>query len=213
MKKLSFLPILVFFIFFTCSNDDIKTEDELSISATIINNQKFKKGFTVLTDDFNYLNTIDLLQFAKIQKVVDVFEVIESKSNYDYAFVFDDKELVYAEFNEITNEIIITDFISKQSFKFKRIPNNDGVIKVLDLNSGYYLGDQVNRLPAAGSGAAGCSGTLMLCSAGCVLATGAIAVSDEPLPLMDILAAATYIICNAHCASSYDYCTNSCDCN
>lgn len=214
MNKLFSLTALSLFMsvfLFSCSHDseDLKRDDDdTSKIEAKVNNQILKQDFSNLTADFDYLKTIDLLQFAEIQKVVEVFEVNDLKVNYDYAFVFDNKDLVYAEFNKSTNEIIITDYISQHPFKFKRITDSNGVIKVLDLESGHYLGGQVDKNQMNNMKLPPCSGTLMLCSATCVLATGAIAVSDGPLPFMDILAAATYIICNAHCASSYDDCMN-----
>jgi|GEM_PF-2413869 len=52
----------------------------------------------------------------------------------------------------------------------------------------------------------GCGLSMSLCTTGCALGTIDIAASDGPLPLMDVVAAAFYIACNADCAVDYENC-------
>lgn len=198
MKKL-FVSIIFFTVLFNCSNETIEKQNS-------------SDRIEYIENDYTFVKATNLLEYAVIQKVVNVYEREDSNSVYDYVFVFDNEEIVYANFNIKNNEIEIIHGIKKNTSKFKRIKNDNNLFKILDLENGIFLGDDVANLEGQNKVDASCSGTLMLCSAACVLATGAVAVSDGPLPLMDILAAATYVICNAACVSNYDDCMNSCNC-
>jgi len=52
----------------------------------------------------------------------------------------------------------------------------------------------------------GCGLSMSLCTAGCVLGTIGIAAADGPLPMMDVVAAAFYVTCNAGCVVDYENC-------
>jgi len=52
----------------------------------------------------------------------------------------------------------------------------------------------------------GCGLSMSLCTTACVLGTIGIAVADGHLPLMDVVAVAFYVACNADCIVDYENC-------
>ncbi len=99
-----------------------------------------------------------------------------------------------------SGKIVYYDLVKKLGYSFDIAYNQDYETDLPLFNDDYidYEVYADNR----------CQGQLMLCIAGCTLASIAIAASDGPLPFMDAVAVSTYVVCNGHCVVSYDLCVN-----
>jgi len=116
--------------------------------------------------------------------------------------------------------------LSSQLFETRIKVNSDhSIIEVLDLSNNKttiferYLNsvgefelrpqeDLTIQPYSVNSSAANCEAVMVACVSGCFIGTAAIALSDGPLPAMDILAASFYVTCNAGCALDFENCND-----
>jgi len=207
MKKIQLylLTITIALLMSNCTSENLQTESPSPIFELTLLKEKFPAEFNNL--NLGSFKEIDKLLLTRNSEVifdlsVQSYDIENPNGVYGY-FLNSSSFTVLALVDVLNEKITIFDLINNSKTEFLREKDDKRNIQLFDKTH--------NRLISAEeSGAAGasnsCDAGLMLCGVGCTLATIAIMATDGPLPIMDVVAAAYYVTCNAGCIVSYDNC-------
>ena len=197
MKKIVVLLLTV--LLFSCSLQESLNPIIEPIPELAMLQERFPNHFENV-DLESYRKTLAPLvgeggqQYSEI--LADSYEIKNNDHVYGY-FYNSSSFTTLVLFNQEWNELSVFNLKNDSSLDFERIVAGTGVIQLFDKTNNVLLENSINPIIFASGG---CGYRLMLCAAGCTLASIAIAASDGPLPFMDALAVSFYIVCNGECA-------------
>lgn len=206
MKKIIFNLFLISTFFLGSCESEISPSIESNFQKDIPSHFGLAREFP------DYFSKIDPDSFQKILVKIDKdfylddFEVViyTAKENNEIVGYLLESNL-FNVYTEISSETVFNS-IDLETGNFVEFENkrkgNDFVL--YDITNDVLIAMENTNHSSNRSG--GCQGALIICTAGCTLGTIGIGASDGPLPIMDIVAAAFYISCNAGCVNTYNDC-------
>jgi len=186
-------------VFYSCSEqENIEEKDSIVLDSSSYLQRTSPNDFK--TDISRYYNSnieFGVEEFVE-EHSVNATEILKNGTVVGY-FIENSGNFGIGDIS-INSKIVYYDLVKEVGYSFDIAYNEDYETYIPAFNDDYidYELYRDNR----------CQGQLMLCTGGCTLASLAIAASDGPLPFMDAIAVSTYIVCNGHCAVSYDLCIN-----
>lgn len=195
--KFVFALLFVFVTFAGCNSENDSNDNKLSADAA----QKLKENFyTYELKNQKYI--------AEHRKFVTEIYANNTLSGY----LLQDEAKNTIGFSIITNSEILKyhDFITAEDYSFDLTYSIENKCNVPNFEKNSFFKFKNSKTVNVNSCENDCQGALISCGAVTVLAAVAIAASDGPLPVMDVIAVSTYVAGMANCAYNNKSCLRGC---
>lgn len=184
-------------MFIGCNSDSAVNDTKLSADVV----QKLKQDFVT----FELKNSKYLSQQNKY--ITEIYT-----NNILSGYLLQDGSKNTIGFSNITNSKILKyhDFIIAEDYSFDITYSSEYKCNIPNFKKNNLLEDTKSSSKIFNECTNDCQGALITCAAVTVIAAVAIAASDGPLPVMDVLAASTYVAGMANCGYSNKSCLRGC---
>lgn len=192
------IPTLILLVMFISCNSD-SALDDAKLTASVV--QKLKQDFVT----FELKNSKYLSQQNKY--ITEIYT-----NNILSGYLLQDGSKNTIGFSNITNSKILKyhDFIIAEDYSFDITYSSEYNCNIPNFKNNNLLSDTNSTSKILNPCTNDCQGALITCAAVTVIAAVAIAASDGPLPMMDVLEASTYVAGMANCGYSNKSCLRGC---
>ena len=207
MKKIvSFFTLVI--LISSCSKENESVDLEAVVETQSLLIQKYLEFDTKKNQDYSFkeLNiNNDISEFGFDQSVTELVEISENQKFIGYLLRNGEKFYQVKYLDESLETFDLIDMDDKNQYSFERQYSPELDFKVV-YPSGYFFNGEKSNPGHQNAAMDQCDVIFALQVTACVTASLAIAASDGPAPFMDILAASTYITCNAAAAAAHTKC-------